>query len=39
MFVRLREFGFIILYALMFTGILSALIVPPAISLIRLLLP
>ncbi len=38
-FIRLREFGFIILYALMFTGILSALIVPPAISLIRLLLP
>ena len=39
MFIRLREFGFIILYALMFTGILSTLIVPPAISLIRLLLP
>ena len=38
-FIRLREFGFIILYALMFTGVLSALIVPPAISLIRLLLP
>ena len=39
MFIRLREFGFIILYALMFTGILSTLIVPPAITLIRLLLP
>ena len=39
LFSRLREFGFIILYALMFTGILSTLIVPPAITLIRLLLP
>jgi Zn-dependent protease len=39
MFIRLREFGFIILYALMFTGILSTLIVPPAIILIRLQLP
>lgn len=33
---RIRPFGFIVLYALMFTGILSELIVPPAISLIRL---
>jgi Zn-dependent protease len=39
LFIRLREFGFIILYALMFTGILSTLIVPPAIALMRLLLP
>jgi Zn-dependent protease len=33
---RIRPFGFIVLYALMFTGILSELIVPPAVSLIRL---
>jgi Zn-dependent protease len=33
---RFRPFGFIALYALMFTGILSELIVPPAIFLIRL---
>ena len=29
-FNRLRPFGIIILYAMMFTGILSALIMPPA---------
>ncbi len=39
LFVAMRPFGFIILYALMFTGMLSALIVPPAIFLIRLLTP
>jgi Zn-dependent protease len=38
-FVSLRPFGFLILYALMFTGMLSALIIPPAIFLLRLLLP
>ena len=34
---KLRPFGFIILYGLMFTGILSDLIVPPARFLLRLL--
>ena len=38
-FDGMRPFGFIILYALMFTGALSALIFPPAFFLIRLLLP
>jgi Zn-dependent protease len=36
---KLRPFGFIILYALMFTGILSSLIVPPALFLRGLLFP
>jgi Zn-dependent protease len=36
---KLRPFGFILLYALMFTGILGDLIVPPARFLIRLLFP
>jgi Zn-dependent protease len=34
---KLRPFGFIILYGLMFTGILGDLIVPPARFLLRLL--
>ncbi len=38
-FIRMQPFGFVILYALRFTGVLSALIVPPALFLIRLLLP
>lgn len=38
-FDGMRPFGFIILYALMFTGALSAIIFPPAFFLIRLLLP
>lgn len=38
-FVQMQPFGFLILYALMFTGMLSAMILPPAIFLIRLLLP
>jgi Zn-dependent protease len=38
-FDNLRPFGFIILYALMFTGVLGDLIVPPAIFLQRLLFP
>ena len=38
-FIAMRPFGFIILYAMMFTGMLSALILPPALFLIRLLLP
>ena len=39
MFEQMRPFGFIILYALLFTGTLSTLILPPAFFLIRLLLP
>ena len=35
----IRPFGFIVLYALMFTGVLSALVVPPAFFLVRILLP
>ncbi|HXW05095.1 MAG TPA: site-2 protease family protein [Vicinamibacterales bacterium] len=38
-FVAIRPFGFIALYALMFSGLLGDLIVPPAIFLIGLLLP
>ncbi len=38
-FIRMQPFGFLVLYALMFTGVLSAMILPPAIFLIRLLLP
>jgi Zn-dependent protease len=38
-FINLQPFGFIILYALMFTGILSAIIMPPAFFLMRLLIP
>ena len=37
-FARLRPYGFIVLYALMFTGALSALVAPPANFLMRLLL-
>ena len=36
-FDRVRPFGFIILYALMFTGVLSQLILPPADFLMELL--
>lgn len=36
---KLRPFGFIVLYGLMFTGILGDLIVPPARFLLRLLFP
>jgi Zn-dependent protease len=38
-FDKMRPFGFIILYALMFTGILSRMIVPPALFLRGLLFP
>lgn len=38
-FDRMRPFGFLILYALMFTGVLSTLILPPAFLLLRILLP
>jgi Zn-dependent protease len=39
MFNNLRPFGFIILYALMLTGTLSALIIPPARFLLGVLIP
>jgi Zn-dependent protease len=38
LFDQLRPYGFLILYALMFTGTLSALIGPPANFLMRWLL-
>ena len=38
-FVALSPFGFLVLYALMFTGLLAELILPPAFFLIGLLLP
>ena len=38
-FDNLRPYGFIILYAMMFTGVLSSLIVPPASFLMRVFLP
>ena len=38
-FVRMAPFGFLIPYALMFTGMLSAMIIPPADFLLGLLLP
>lgn len=37
-FVALRPYGFLVLYALMFTGALSAIVMPPSYFLIRLLL-
>ncbi|HYT76864.1 MAG TPA: site-2 protease family protein [Vicinamibacterales bacterium] len=36
---RLRQYGFIVLYALLLTGIASALIMPPTMLLLRILLP
>jgi Zn-dependent protease len=38
-FDRMRPYGFLILYALIFTGILNQLIFPPALFLARLLIP
>jgi len=38
-FAGMRSYGFIVLYALMFTGVLSRLILPPAFFLIGLLVP
>jgi Zn-dependent protease len=38
-FVRLRPYGFLILYALVLTDVLSTLILPPALFLVRVLLP
>jgi Zn-dependent protease len=34
-----RQYGFLVLYALMFTGVASALIMPPTNFMIRILLP
>ena len=39
LFDRMRPFGFVILYALMFTGMLGTLIMPPARFLWSLLIP
>lgn len=39
LFDNLRPYGFIILYAMMFTGVLSSLVVPPANFLVRMFLP
>ena len=38
-YAQLRQFGFLILYALMLTGVASALIMPPTRFMMRLLLP
>lgn len=38
-FARMRPYGFLVLYGLMFTGILSTLIMPPATALMRILIP
>jgi Zn-dependent protease len=36
---RVRQYGFIVLYALMFTGVATALIMPPTNFFLRILLP
>jgi Zn-dependent protease len=36
---QLRQYGFLVLYALMFTGIASAIVLPPTNLLMRILLP
>jgi Zn-dependent protease len=36
---RLRQYGFLVLYALLLTGVASALIMPPTLFLARILLP
>ena len=38
-YAQLRQYGFLILYALMLTGVASALILPPTSTLLRILLP
>jgi Zn-dependent protease len=38
-YAQLRQFGFLILYALMLTGVASALIMPPTRFMMRLLIP
>ncbi|MBE3076105.1 MAG: site-2 protease family protein, partial [Actinobacteria bacterium] len=39
LFAAMRPYGFFLLYALMFTGVLTAIVMPPSYFLIRLLLP
>jgi Zn-dependent protease len=36
---QLRQYGFLILYALMFTGVASAIMMPPTNFMMRILLP
>jgi Zn-dependent protease len=38
-YAQLRQYGFLILYALLLTGVASALIMPPTTTLLRILLP
>ena len=38
-YYQLRQYGFLVLYAMMFTGIASAIVVPPTNALMRVLLP
>jgi len=36
---QLRQYGFLVLYAMMFTGLASAIVVPPTRAVMRILLP
>jgi Zn-dependent protease len=38
-YAKIRQYGFLVLYALMLTGVASALIMPPTNLLLRILLP
>ncbi len=38
-YAQLRQYGFLVLYALMLTGVASAIVVPPTRLLMRILLP
>jgi Zn-dependent protease len=38
-YAQLRQYGFLVLYALMLTGVASAIVVPPTNLLMRILLP
>jgi Zn-dependent protease len=38
-YAHLRQYGFLVLYAMMFTGVASALVVPPTRALMRILIP
>jgi Zn-dependent protease len=38
-YARLQQYGFIVLYVLLFTGIASAVIMPPTNALMRILIP
>jgi len=39
MYAQVRQYGFLLLYALLFTGIASRLIMPPVLFFERILLP